>query len=299
MELQLEGLSKTYGTVQALRKVTYTFKPGIYGILGANGAGKSTMINLITDNVSRDSGSDGGKILYDGEDINRLEDNYRNLLGYLPQDFGYYPDFTAKEYLEFIAAVKGLEGKKAKKNVAQVLETVNLSDVAAKKIRTFSGGMKQRLGIAQAVINNPKILVLDEPTAGLDPKERMRFRNLIAELAKDKIVILSTHIVSDIDYIADDILMMKGGCLILNCPTEEAIHSMDGKVWECRLHQAQIDKMSERFRIVNLHHEAGNEVSLRIVSDTQPISGAVNVVPTLDDIYLYHFEDEEVRRDER
>ena len=299
MELQLEGLSKTYGTVQALRKVTYTFKPGIYGILGANGAGKSTMINLITDNVSRDNGSDGGRILYDGEDINRLEDNYRNLLGYLPQDFGYYPDFTAKEYLEFIAAVKGLEGKKAKKNVAQVLETVNLSDVAAKKIRTFSGGMKQRLGIAQAVINNPKILVLDEPTAGLDPKERMRFRNLIAELAKDKIVILSTHIVSDIDYIADDILMMKGGCLILNCPTEEAIHSMDGKVWECRLHQAQIDKMSERFRIVNLHHEAGNEVSLRIVSDTQPISGAVNVVPTLDDIYLYHFEDEEVRRDER
>ena len=295
MELSIEELNKRFGTKSAVSNISVTLQPGVYGLLGANGAGKTTLMRMVCNILKPTS----GRILYDGEDINRLEDNYRNLLGYLPQDFGYYPDFTAKEYLEFIAAVKGLEGKKAKKNVAQVLETVNLSDVAAKKIRTFSGGMKQRLGIAQAVINNPKILVLDEPTAGLDPKERMRFRNLIAELAKDKIVILSTHIVSDVDYIADDILMMKGGCLILNCPTEEAIHSMDGKVWECRLHQAQIDKMSERFRIVNLHHEAGNEVSLRIVSDTQPISGAVNVVPTLDDIYLYHFEDEEVRRDER
>ena len=259
MELSIEELNKRFGTKSAVSNISVTLQPGVYGLLGANGAGKTTLMRMVCNILKPTS----GRILYDGEDINRLEDNYRNLLGYLPQDFGYYPDFTAKEYLEFIAAVKGLEGKKAKKNVAQVLETVNLSDVAAKKIR------------------------------------RMRFRNLIAELAKDKIVILSTHIVSDIDYIADDILMMKGGCLILNCPTEEAIHSMDGKVWECRLHQAQIDKMSERFRIVNLHHEAGNEVSLRIVSDTQPISGAVNVVPTLDDIYLYHFEDEEVRRDER
>ena len=192
-----------------------------------------------------------------------------------------------------------LEGKNAKKNVAQVLETVNLSNVATKKIRTFSGGMKQRLGIAQAVINNPQILVLDEPTAGLDPKERMRFRNLIAELAKDKIVILSTHIVSDIDYIADDILMMKKGNLILNCATESAIHSMDGKVWNCRIPQLQINEVSNQFRIVNLHHEDKSEVSLRIVSDIQPFQGAIPVMPTLDDLYLYHFEDEEVRRDEK
>ena len=144
----------------------------------------------------------------------------------------------------------------------------------------------------------PEVLILDEPTAGLDPKERMRFRNLIAELAKDKIVILSTHIVSDIDYIADDILMMKKGSLILNCSTEKAIHSMDGKVWNCKLLQSQINEVSERFRVVNLHHEQGNEVLLRVVSDTQPMCGAVNVPPTLDDLYLYHFQDEEIRRDE-
>ena len=155
MELSIEELNKRFGTKSAVSNISVTLQPGVYGLLGANGAGKTTLMRMVCNILKPTS----GRILYDGEDINRLEDNYRNLLGYLPQDFGYYPDFTAKEYLEFIAAVKGLEGKKAKKNVAQVLETVNLSDVAAKKIRTFSGGMKQRLGIAQAVINNPKILV--------------------------------------------------------------------------------------------------------------------------------------------
>lgn len=295
MELSIEELNKRFGTKSAVSNISVTLQPGVYGLLGANGAGKTTLMRMVC-NILRPT---SGRILYDGEDINRLGDSYRNLLGYLPQDFGYYPDFTAKEYLEFIAAVKGLEGKNAKKNVAQVLETVNLSNVATKKIRTFSGGMKQRLGIAQAVINNPQILVLDEPTAGLDPKERMRFRNLIAELAKDKIVILSTHIVSDIDYIADDILMMKKGNLILNCATESAIHSMDGKVWNCRIPQLQINEVSNQFRIVNLHHEDKSEVSLRIVSDIQPFQGAIPVMPTLDDLYLYHFEDEEVRRDEK
>lgn len=295
MELSIEELNKQFGEKSAVSNISVMLQPGVYGLLGANGAGKTTLMRMVC-NILRPT---SGRILYNGEDIERLGDSYRNCLGYLPQDFGYYPDFTAKEYLEFIAAVKGLEGKNAKKKVARVLETVNLSNVAAKKIRTFSGGMKQRLGIAQAVINNPEILVLDEPTAGLDPKERMRFRNLIAELAKDKIVILSTHIVSDIDYIADDILMMKKGSLILNCTTESAIHSMDGKVWNCRIPQRQIDEVSNQFRIVNLHHEDKNEVSLRIVSDIQPFQGAIPVMPTLDDLYLYHFEDEEVRRVEK
>ena len=293
MELSIEGLSKRFGSKVAVDNISVTLQPGVYGLLGANGAGKTTLMRMVCDILKPTS----GKIFYDGKEIEELGETYRNYLGYLPQDFGYYPDFTVKEYLEFIAAVKGLNTAKTKKKVSEILETVNLSDVAGKKIRTFSGGMKQRLGIAQAVINDPRILVLDEPTAGLDPKERMRFRNLIAELAKDKIVILSTHIVSDVDYIADDILMMKNGTLIMNCSTDNAIHSMEGKVWKCKLQQTQLEEISERFRVVNLHHEQGNEVLLRIVNDTQPIRGAINVPPSLDDLYLYHFQDEKVRGD--
>ena len=267
MELSIECLSKRFGSKIAVNNISVTLQPGVYGLLGANGAGKTTLMRMVCDVLKPTS----GRILYNGKEIEQLGEHYRSYLGYLPQDFGYYPDFTAKEYLNFIAAIKGIDTVTAKKQITELLKIVNLSDVAEKKIRTFSGGMKQRLGIAQAVINDPHILVLDEPTAGLDPKERMRFRNLIAELAKDKIVILSTHIVSDIDYIADDILMMKKGSLILNCSTEKAIHSMDGKVWNCKLLQSQINEVSERFRVVNLHHEQGNEVLLRVVSDTQPM----------------------------
>ena len=276
MELSIEQISKHFGSKSAVNNISVSFQPGLYGLLGANGAGKTTLMRMICDILKPTS----GRILYDGKEIENLGEDYRNLLGYLPQDFGYYPDFTAKEYLDFIAAIKGINGTKAKKKVVQLLETVNLSNVAGKKIRTFSGGMKQRLGIAQAVLNDPQILVLDEPTAGLDPKERIRFRNLISELAKNKIVILSTHIVSDIDYIADDILMMKNGSLILNGTIKNAIHSMDGRVWSCEIHQSQISELSNSFCIV---------------SDTKPHCDAVNVTPTLDDLYLYHFQNEEVR----
>ena len=195
MELSIECLSKRFGSKIAVNNISVTLQPGVYGLLGANGAGKTTLMRMVCDVLKPTS----GRILYNGKEIEQLGEHYRSYLGYLPQDFGYYPDFTAKEYLNFIAAIKGIDTVTAKKQITELLKIVNLSDVAEKKIRTFSGGMKQRLGIAQAVINDPHILVLDEPTAGLDPKERMRFRNLIAELAKDKIVILSTHIVSDID----------------------------------------------------------------------------------------------------
>lgn len=197
MELSIECLSKRFGSKIAVNNISVTLQPGVYGLLGANGAGKTTLMRMVCDVLKPTS----GRILYNGKEIEQLGEHYRSYLGYLPQDFGYYPDFTAKEYLNFIAAIKGIDTVTAKKQITELLKIVNLSDVAEKKIRTFSGGMKQRLGIAQAVINDPHILVLDEPTAGLDPKERMRFRNLIAELAKDKIVILSTHIVSDIDCV--------------------------------------------------------------------------------------------------
>ena len=202
MELTMERLCKRFGSKVAVNEISATLRAGVYELLGANGAGKTTLMRMVCNILKPTS----GRILYDGNEIEQLGETYRSYLGYLPQDFGYYPDFTAKEYLDFIAAVKGLDTARTKRKVSELLETVHLSDVAGKKIRTYSGGMKQRLGIAQAVINDPHILVLDEPTAGLDPKERMRFRNLIAELAKDKIVILSTHIVSDIDSIADVIL---------------------------------------------------------------------------------------------
>lgn len=287
MELSIKNLSKQFGSKRAVNHVSLTLQPGVYGLLGANGAGKTTLMRMVCSILNPTS----GQILCNGTGIGKLGDKYRNVLGYLPQDFGYYPDFTAKEYLNFIAAIKGVKKLNTKEKVTQFLELVNLSGVANKKIRTFSGGMKQRLGIAQAVINNPKILVLDEPTAGLDPKERMRFRNLVSELSKDRIVLLSTHIVSDIDYIADDVLMIKKGKLILNCPTEDAIHSMDGKVWTCTVPQSQTDAVSGRFRVVNLHHDGNSGTLLRIVCDTAPNREAKSVEPSLEDLYLYHFEE--------
>ena len=221
MELVLENLSKTYGTVQALKGVNYTFKPGVYGILGANGAGKSTMINLITDNVSRDKGNDGGKVLYDGEDILKLGKKFRALVGYMPQQQGFYEDFSPKAFLKYMAEIKGVKGKNEKgqtvnQQIDELLEIVNLTNVAYKKIGGFSGGMKQRVLLAQALLGNPKILILDEPTAGLDPKERISIRNYIAELSKDKIILFATHVVSDIECIADQVMLLKKGEIIAN-----------------------------------------------------------------------------------
>lgn len=204
MELELQGLKKTYGTVQALKGVNYTFTPGVYGILGANGAGKSTMINLITDNVSRDKGSDGGKILYDGDDILKLGRKFRGLVGYMPQQQGFYEDFSPKAFLKYMAEIKGVkkkDGKTVNQQIDELLEIVNLTSVAYKKIGGFSGGMKQRVLLAQALLGDPSILILDEPTAGLDPKERIGIRNYIAELSKDKIILFATHVVLSLIHI--------------------------------------------------------------------------------------------------
>ena len=223
MELQLEGLSKTYGTVQALRKVTYTFKPGIYGILGANGAGKSTMINLITDNVSRDSGSDGGKILYDGEDILKLGKRFRAIVGYMPQQQGLYDSYTGRRFLAYMAALKEIPRKAVAVEVDRVAAAVNLTAELDKRLSAYSGGMKQRLLLASALLGDPKLLILDEPTAGLDPKERVRLRELLADMAKDRIILVATHVVSDVETVATKVILLRAGKIVDAAPVPELI----------------------------------------------------------------------------
>lgn len=286
MELTLKQITKKFGRKRAVDRMNITLSHGVYGLLGANGAGKTTLMRMICGVINPSV----GEILMDGHNIREYGDAYRSLLGYLPQDFGYYPDFTAKEFMHYIAALKGLSDKKARHVTKELLEIVSLSDVADKKIRTFSGGMKQRLGIAQAVINNPKILVLDEPTAGLDPKERVRFRNLIADFSKDKIVILSTHIVSDVEYIADTILIMKSGKLLMRGTVERVTDSMQGKVWKCVVDGRDADRINERFCVANLHHLEDGNVEVRVISDNRPFAGAVPMQPALEDLYLYHFQ---------
>lgn len=287
MKLQLQHLRKQYGAKTAVDDVSVNLTPGVYGLLGANGAGKTTLMRMICGVLKPTSGS----IRLDGKTIQTLGEQYYTHLGYMPQDFGFYPDFTAREFMLYMAAVKGMDKKTAKARTEELLELVNLHDVAGKKIRSYSGGMKQRLGIAQAELNDPDILILDEPTAGLDPKERVRFRNIISDFAKDKIVILSTHIVSDVSYIADTILMMKQGKILLQGPMETITESIQGKVWEVMVTERDAAKYSRNLRVVNLHHE-GNQIRLRIVEDEAPAPDARHVEPSLEDLFLYHFSDD-------
>lgn len=223
MELKMENLSKNFKDVRAVNHISYTMHNGVYGLLGLNGAGKTTLMRMLCTLMQP---TEGG-IFCNGQDIFAMGAEYRNLLGYLPQDFGYYPDFSGMDFLMYMAALKGLIKTQAKRRANELLELVSLQGDAHKKIKTYSGGMKQRLGIAQMLLNDPKLLILDEPTAGLDPKERVRFRNIIAEIAKDSIVILSTHIVSDVEHIADNILMMKDGKMIYQGRWQEQLGDLE------------------------------------------------------------------------
>lgn len=287
MVLTFSNLTKRYKDKTAVNALSITLTPGIYGLLGANGAGKTTLMRMTCGILNPTS----GKVLLDGKDTLSMGENYRDLLGYLPQHFGYYPVFTAMDYLLYVAALKGLSVGAAKVRANELLELVSLQTVSKKKIKTFSGGMKRRLGIAQALLNDPKILVLDEPTAGLDPKERVHFRNLISDISKNKIVILSTHIVSDVEYIADTILVMKDGRLIHQGNPREITSSISGYVWECRVDPRQAEMLNSEYTISNLKHE-GSVDMLRIVSERKPTENAVQTEPTLEDLYLFYFSEE-------
>ena len=287
MELKLDRLTKQFGSAIAVDRLSAILTPGVYGLLGANGAGKTTLMRMICDVLRPTSGS----VVWTGIPIERLGERYRNVLGYLPQDFGYYPDFTALDFMLYLSALKGLDSKAAKRRSMELLDLVGLADVAKRKVKTFSGGMKQRLGIAQAVINDPQVLVLDEPTAGLDPKERVRFRNLISALAQDKVVILSTHIVSDVAYIADEILIMRAGQIVVTGTVEEILAQVSGVVWECAVTPREADTMSARMAVGNVRYDHNGMAIVRIVSDAPPHGSARLVEPTLEDVYLYIFQE--------
>ena len=288
MELSLDRLTKHYGNKIAVDCVSATLKPGVYGLLGANGAGKTTLMRMLCAILE----STSGEVLLNGKEITAMGADYRNILGYLPQDFGYYPNYTAMEFLMYIAALKGISKDIAKERSKELLKEVGLIHVANKKVKTFSGGMKQRVGIAQALLNNPEILILDEPTAGLDPKERVRFRNLLSAYAGDKIVILSTHIVSDVEAIADEVLLMKKGKFVLKGTVQELIQKANGKVWEMKISASEARRWQAKTTVANLRHE-GREVVLRIISDHIPGEGAIPCEATLEDLYLYYFPAEE------
>lgn len=288
MELSVDRLTKHYGSKIAVDCVSAVLKPGVYGLLGENGAGKTTLMRMLCAILE----STSGEVFLDGREIVSMGAEYRDILGYLPQDFGYYPNYTAREFLLYMAALKGIPRDTAKKRAGELLETVGLNDVTAKKMKTFSGGMKQRVGIAQALLNYPKLLILDEPTAGLDPKERVRFRNLISDYAEDKIVILSTHIVSDVEAIADEVLLMKKGRIVLQGTVSELVREAAGKVWELAVSPAEAKKWQARSTVANVRHEGGRAV-LRIISDHMPDETAVPCRAALEDLYLYYFPTEE------
>ena len=284
MALILDGLTKTFSSFPAVNNLSYTMDTGVYGLLGVNGAGKTTLMRMLCPLLTPTSGT----ITWDGQDIFSLGSAYRNLLGYLPQDFGYYPDFSVQDYLLYIASIKGLRPATARQRMQNLLEQVGLTQVRRQKMKKLSGGMKRRAGIAQAMLNDPKILILDEPTAGLDPKERIRFRNLISELAENRLVLLSTHIVSDVEYIADQILLMKDGSLVHHGTSQQLLAAAPTQVWTCTVPRAQADQLLHQYPVVNLK-TLPQGVQLRVLSQTPPTPEAHPAEMTLEDLFLHYF----------
>ena len=287
MRLTLERLSKQFKNRIAVENVNAELTEGIYGFLGANGAGKTTLMQMICGIVAPTS----GEVKINGKNNIEMGEEFRNLLGYLPQEFGYTPGFTAEDFMLYIASVKGLDPRYARRRTRELMKLVSLEGDMKRKIRTFSGGMKRRLGIAQALLNDPKILIMDEPTAGLDPKERAYFRNVIAEMAQDKIIIISTHIVSDIEYISDQVIIMKKGRFILQGTTEELTAGAEGMVWSCRVPAREWMSFENSHTVANSRN-LGDMVEARVISPDRPCADAEQTEPTLEDLYLKCFSEE-------
>lgn len=284
MELKITNLTKDFRKTRAVNGVNYTFRSGVYGLLGVNGAGKTTLMRMLTTLLNPTSGA----ITWDGEDIFKMDKAFRRLLGYLPQDFGAYPDFSVQDYLMYISTLKGMKPAAARDRVAQMLELTGMTQFKGKKMKALSGGMKRRAGIAQAVLNDPQILILDEPTAGLDPSERIRFRNLISELASDRIVLLSTHIVSDVESAASQIILMKDGKFLVTGTAEELIASCPDRSWICDVPKGEVLACHQKYRVANVKTLA-DHAQLRILSKDSPMQGAVQEEASLEDVFLSYF----------
>ena len=282
MQLTVENLSKSYrGGVQALRNVQLSLKPGVLGLLGPNGAGKSTLMRILA-TITQPS---HGRVLWNDSDIASNPDALRAVLGYLPQDFGVYPNLSAIEFLDYLAAVKGIPAAAASRRISELLALVNLADAAKRPLGGYSGGMRQRVGIAQALLNDPQLLIVDEPTAGLDPEERVRFRNLLSELSGERIVILSTHIVSDVEAVATSIAILAHGQLLVHGAPEALLSQVTGKIWEVVVPSAELPALRAKHLVSSTAHRSDG-VRARVVADTAPSLAARPLEPSLEDAYL-------------
>ena len=295
MKLCFREVTKSYGSNLALDHFTASLEPGIYALLGPNGSGKSTLMNILTDNLK----ADAGEITYTSdegvaEDVLKMGVRFREKLGFMPQYPGLYPNFTVERFMWYMAALKGLSKEKAKADIPAILAAVELDDVPRRKIGALSGGMKQRLALAQAVLGDPEILILDEPTAGLDPKQRIAIRNYIAKIAFDKIVLIATHVVPDIEFIARDIILLKKGVIVDNAPPHQLTKKIEGKVWNVPCEETDVQRMQDTYRVTNISRDDEHgDVILRILAEEKPKEGAKAAAPTLEDYYLYVFGDVE------
>ncbi|MDK0762218.1 ATP-binding cassette domain-containing protein [Clostridium perfringens] len=287
--LVVNNVSKKYGSFYALKDINLEFNNGVYALLAPNGAGKTTLIKLLTTLIFPTS----GEILYKGTDIVSLDGEYRDIIGYLPQDFGYYRNYTPRKFLLYLAALKGIKKEDAVEKVKEVLKIVSLENVENKKMKGFSGGMIQRVGIAQALLNDPKILILDEPTAGLDPKERVRFRNLLSDLSRDRIVIISTHIVSDIEFISNEVIMIKDHKILYKDFIENICSTLDGMVYETSMTFEESKEFRKKYILLS-EKQDGGIMKARFISQGNNDEKWVRVNPNIEDVFLYQYRDEEL-----